>query len=96
MLDFTNDWCRKWRLCINYSKSNCMHFRNKDKSRSKYSFKIGDNVLEYTETYKYLGIFINVFLDFSPTADTLAQTCSPALGCIISKIHSKKYIWFKT
>ena len=96
MLDFTNDWCNKWRLGINHSKSNCMHFRNKGKSRSKYLFKVKGYVLEYTDTYKYLGIFINDFLDFSYTADTLAQAGSRALGSVIQKIHSKKDIGFKT
>ena len=28
LLNFVNDWCRKWRLIINLSKSNAMHFRN--------------------------------------------------------------------
>ena len=50
MLDFTNDWYNKWRLHINHS--NCMHFRNKEKSRSKYLFKVKGYVLEYTDTYK--------------------------------------------
>ena len=31
MLDFVHEWCRKWRLRINYAKSNVVHFRNKGK-----------------------------------------------------------------
>ena len=93
MLDFTNDWCNNWRLRINHSKSNCMHFRNKGKSRRKYLFKVKGYVLEYTDTYKYLGIFI---MHFSYTADTLAKAGSRALGSVIQKIHSKKDIGFKT
>ena len=72
-----------------------MHFRNKGKSRSKYLFKVKGNVLEYTDTYKYLGIFINEFLDFSYTADTLAQAEAAHLVLSYKKYTVKRILVLK-
>ena len=29
MLDFTNDWCERWKMNINMSKTKVIHFRIK-------------------------------------------------------------------
>ena len=31
MLDHVSNWCNKWRLRVNYTKSAVIHFRNKGK-----------------------------------------------------------------
>jgi len=68
VLDHINELCRKWRLCVTSSKFKVVHFRNSHKSRSKYIFKIGDDVLEYTNSYKYLGVVFNEFSNFTQNA----------------------------
>ena len=40
---------------INTDKSKVMHFRKGRRRRAEFEFKIGNNVLELTEKYKYLG-----------------------------------------
>ena len=45
LLNFVYERCRKWRLKINFSKTNVMHFRNKDRICSHFEFKIGSEVL---------------------------------------------------
>ena len=52
MLDYVHDWCRKWRLRINYAKSNVIHFRNKGKERSNFVFRIGDQSVDYANVYR--------------------------------------------
>ena len=38
LLDLMHTWCIEWRLCINYTKSNIVHFRGSRKKRSNFSF----------------------------------------------------------
>ena len=38
LLNFVYEWCRKWRLKINFSKTNVMHFRNKGRMCSNFEF----------------------------------------------------------
>ena len=35
MLDIVYEWCRKWRLHVNCSRSKVMHFRKKNLCRSQ-------------------------------------------------------------
>ena len=96
LLNFVHEWCRKWRLIINFSKTNAMHFRNKGKARSNFEFKIGDQLLQYTSVYRYLGVHLNEHLDFAVTAEILAKAGGRALGAVISKIHSYKDVGYNT
>ena len=72
-----------------------IHFRNKGKNRSNYVFQVGNETIEYTTTYKYLGIVLHENLDFTVTADTLFNSGGRALGSMISKIHNFKDIGFE-
>ena len=59
LLNFVNEWCRKWRLIINFSKTNAMHFRNKGKRCSNFDFKVGNHTVDYVSVYRYLGVHLN-------------------------------------
>ena len=92
MLDFVHEW----RLRINYAKSNVMHFRNKGKDCSSFNFHIGNQMVDYTNVYRYLGIHMHENLDFSETAEVLSQAGGRALGAMISKIHGFKDVGYNT
>ena len=47
-LNFVYEWYRKWRLKLNFSKTNVMHFRNKGRICSNFEFKVGSEATEYT------------------------------------------------
>ena len=96
LLNFVNAWCRKWHLKINFSKTNAKHFRNKGKNQSNFEFKVGNQNVEYTSVYRYLGVHINDYLDFSGTADTLSKAGGRALGSVISKIQNYRDVGYKT
>ena len=53
MLDYIQNWCRKWRLLINKTKTNVMYFRNKGRERSNFEFSLSGSVLNFTRVYKY-------------------------------------------
>ena len=96
MLDTLHQWCKKWRVLINSTKSQAVHFRQPRKPRSLYQFRIGDNLIDTVETYKYLGVIFHEKMDFSHTAKALASGAGRALGSIISKIHGMKEFGFST
>ncbi len=39
MLNTLCDWCKRWRVLINTSKSKCMHFRKGRTAQTQYIFK---------------------------------------------------------
>jgi hypothetical protein len=55
MLDKLHDWCKRWRVLINTDKSKVVHFRAPRKKRSESQFRIGGNILQITDKYKYLA-----------------------------------------
>ena len=65
MPNYVNDWCLKWRIMVNPTKSNVVHFRNTGKQRSNFQFHVGVNNLAYADSYKYLGVVFNEFLDLT-------------------------------
>ena len=85
LIDILNTWANKWRLTINTKKSKIMHFRKKCKRLTEINFKMGDEILEKTSKYKYLGVMLDEFLKFD---------C--ALGAIISKYKLFKDMGFNT
>lgn len=56
-LDVVHDYCDKWKLEINHSKSKIMIFEPK-KQQCNYNFRIGTETLERVYQYKYLGVMI--------------------------------------
>ena len=96
LLDTLHNWCKKWRVLINTSKSKCVHFRQGNAAVSKFSFKIGDNILETVEKYKYLGVIFQEKNNFSLNCEALAKGGGRALGSIISKIHNLKDFGFSS
>ena len=96
MLDFINQWCKKWKLIVNEDKTKIMHFRNNRIQKSQFNFKYGGKNLEYVSHYKYLGFIIDEFMKFEENAETLAGAGGRALGAIISKFRTYKNIGFKT
>ena len=71
MLDIVYEWCRKWRLEVNCSKTKVMHFRKKNLCRSQYVFRLGETPLNYEDHYKYLGVIFKEHIDFNTYAETL-------------------------
>ena len=96
LLDILNEWCHKWRLSVNADKTKVMHFRQKNKCRSKRVFKINEACLETVSQYKYLGVLLDEHMDFSKTAELLASSAGRALGSVINKVRLNKDLGFNT
>ena len=96
VLDILWKWCEKWRINVNISKSNIMHFRRDQLPRSTFNFKIGTQPLLIVKQYRYLGVIFHEEMKFRKAAKTLLKGGGRALGAGISKIHYFKEIGFKT
>ena len=88
-LNLVNEYCKKWKLEINYSKTKCMTF-TKGTQKEKYKFSIDTHPIENVKQYKYLGITINAKkCSFNPTQIDLSCKATNALYAINSKIPLK-------
>ena len=73
-----------------------MHFRKKSKQRTTFSYTLGASTLSIVDTYKYLGIVLNEYLDYTVTADVLANSAGRALGAVINKFKCLKNMGYMT
>jgi len=96
MLDILSDWCRDWRLIVNKSKSEIVHFRKSRKKKTTFQFKLSGKNLSIVYKYKYLGVILDEYLNFQECAQTLADSAGRALGSVISKFNAFKDIGFYT
>ena len=110
LLNIVSNWCEKWRLSINNKKTQIMHVRKCRKNISDFNFYYGKNygtkefpipsnncvLLEYTTTYKYLGVLFYGNMDFSVLADDLATRASRALGSLIAKFYANNGMGYRS
>ncbi len=75
----------KWIIKINANKSNILHVRQSQITRTNFNFKLGNMVLPIVTRYKYLGIVITEFIDYNVVAQILADAANRALGSVINK-----------
>ncbi len=96
LLDFTDSWCKKWKMKVNVDKTKSVHFRKRRVARTLHSFYLGDAEVEKVDKYKYLGVYLDEHLDYRTTAGTLAGAAGRALGGVISKFKSLRNVGFET
>ena len=82
----TEQWCRKWRLEINLTKTNIMHVRNKNKQQSKFMFLFDKQPVPFCSSYKYLGVNINESLNLNFTIDLHCDAAGRALSAVVAKM----------
>jgi hypothetical protein len=85
MLDVVHDWCCKWRLCINEEKTKIVHYRPPSMIQNDVKFKCGTFEVPYVTSYKYLGLWLDQFLDLKTAVKEIAKSASRALGVLICK-----------
>ena len=96
MLNLVHKWCTRWKMVINMSKSKLMHFRPKGVNRYAGTLYLGNNILEYTDTYKYLGVYLSEYMDFEQHCKLLQEAGTRALGAVIAKFKGCENISYET
>ena len=74
------------------SKSKVIHFRRKGINRCVQQLTIGNDIIEYVNVYKYLGVYFNEYMGFEEHCKLLAEAGIRALGSVIGKFKSTEYI----
>ena len=75
-------------------KTNVIHFRKERKKQSLVDILWGDTVIEYVDTYKYLGVELDKNLNFKTHIANMTMAGSRALGKILSKFRAYKDITY--
>ncbi len=98
MLSITYTWCNKWRFIINPSKSNVVHYRNPPKVQTGYRFSLGPNgpKIEISDSYKYLGVYLDQYLTFQNATEILSSAAGRALGGMINKYRNMREMGYNT
>ena len=84
-LDIISDWCNKWRMELNQSKTKVIHFRPRSVPETRHNFKCGNLDINNCKKYKYLGLFFNEYMDEGEIVKDVAKYATRALGGMISK-----------
>ena len=67
MLDLLYEYCRSWKMLLNFDKSKIVYFRPKSFLQTAYQFHCGSESIEVVSQYKYLGLILTEFLDYNVT-----------------------------
>ena len=86
LLNIVENWCRKWRLEVNLTKTNVMHIRNPRCQQSQFMFLFNRRTVSYCKKYTYLGTTLDEFLNFETSADSQSSAAGRALGSLITKM----------
>ena len=62
-LDALYNWCADWRMKINVKKS-VVHYRKNNTPATTFNFHIGSSSIIIVKAYKYLGVYLDEFIDF--------------------------------
>ena len=96
MLETTYNWGQNWGINFNCDKTKVIHFRKKAVNATVYNFSLGPTILDIVSEYRYLGIFLNEFVDIGKMATVLAESGSRALGSIIHKFRFLNGLGYKS
>ena len=78
-LDLLADYCKRWKLTINVSKTKVLFFRKGGVLPRNISFNYDGTPLEIVKSFKYLGVVFTVGGSFSEAQNTLTGQAQKAI-----------------
>ena len=98
LIDTVADWCTKWGMRINLSKTNIVHFRKKlrSKPRSSVTFTLNGDEIKYVSQYKYLGLLLNEHLDWNVCLEGIICKANRALALLNHRMRVTGGFHFRT
>ena len=89
MINFANTWCLTNRMSVNIGKTKIVHLRKKSLPRTDFEFYFGNTKIEICENYKYLGVVLNEYVDFTETSNVLSEAAGKAFSSLVSNLYKK-------
>ncbi|MEW8548622.1 MAG: reverse transcriptase family protein [Candidatus Thiodiazotropha sp.] len=85
-LDRFHDYCRMWKLKINTDKTKILIFGARN--TSSFHFTIGDEVVEITDKYKYLGVYFSQSRSFLNARKHIVEQSRKAMYLLFCRINN--------
>ena len=89
MLDYLSKWCIENQMEVNINKTKILHFRKTNSERINFNFHLGNRHIDVYETYKYLGIILNEYIDYTGTTNALNKSAGRAFSSLIVNLYNK-------
>ena len=89
-LDALGQYCNKWKLSPNITKTKAMVMNNKIRKNNKIDFFLNGQNLDNVTEFTYLGIKINAAGSFKPTLPHLSLKAERAIFSLNSKYKINK------
>lgn len=80
------EYCQLWKLNVNIDKTKVIVFGSRIKRH--FQFKLGPNILEIVDSYKYLGIFFSKTGSFLMARKHIAEQARKALYYLYTRINN--------
>ena len=81
---------------VNINKTKVVHFRKSNTDRTEFNFKLGNNDIEIRGNYKYLGVVLNEYLDFTETGNMLSESAGRAFSSLIVNLYNKMDLMYSS
>jgi hypothetical protein len=86
-LNIFDKYCKEWKLQVNTQKTKVLIFGSRSKKYNNY-FKFNETILETTNEYKYLGLYLSRTKSFKKTKQHIADQANKAMFSLQKKIRS--------
>ena len=86
-IESIQNWTDSNHLSLNTKKCKCMLVSRKRGPRQPLSFKLGGDVLEQVQTFKYLGVLISSSLSWSPHVEAVCIKARKLLGLVYRRFY---------
>ena len=87
-LDRFNAYCQTWKLKVNIDKTKIMIFGAR--KPNSYNFSLGDNCIEITDKYKYLGVYFSQSRSFLNARKHVVEQSKKAMYLLFCRINNLK------
>ena len=97
-IKIVEEWCSRWRMTLNIAKTKVVHFRKRlrSRTRSDYHFAFNNQVIEYSEHYKYLGLLFTEHLDWGKALEEIHRKANRALALLNHRARACGGLHFNT
>ena len=85
-LNAFSDYCDKWRLTVNTSKTKIIIFNSRGRQKQNTKFTLKGSEIEITNEYKYLGIYFSQSGAFATAKKHIVEQANKAVFSLIKNI----------
>ena len=94
LLNALGKWCKDNQLMINHDKTKIIHFRHPKKKLCRSKFSCSETPIQYTNSYKYLGVEFTEYLSWAKSVENTAISANKAATYLIAKTRSSSAFLF--